>query len=64
MVLECGDSFGMGIDAMFASATEHVIDIFLDIIVKVAASEAVSINTVGNFCEMVESRSPFMGKLH
>ena len=49
MVLECGDSFGMGVDAMFASATEHVIDIFLDIIAKVAASKAASINTVVNF---------------
>ena len=39
MVLECGDSFGTGIDAMLASAMEHVINIFLDIIVKVAASK-------------------------
>ena len=63
MVLECSGSFGMGVGAMCASATEHVIGIFLDTVAKVAASEAMLINTVVNFCEMVESRSPFMGKL-
>ena len=64
MVLECGGSFGMGVGAMCASAMEHVINIFLDIVAKVAASKAMLINTVVDFCEMVESRSPFMGKIH
>ena len=64
MILECGGSIGPGISVMFTSATEHVIGIFPDIVAKVATSKAALIKTVVNFCEMVEGRSPFMGKLH
>ena len=63
MGLECGDSFHAGITAMFASAMEHVINIFPDIIAKMTASEAASIDTVVNFCKMVKGRSPFMGNI-
>ena len=52
----------MGSSVLFTGIVEHVVDILLDKVSKVLASEALAVNAVVNLGKVVKSQIPFISK--
>ena len=62
MLFEVQECFSMGSSASFAGTVEHVVNILLDKVSKVLASEAPAVNAIVDLGKVVKGRSPFVSK--
>ena len=62
MLFEVQECFSTGSSASFAGTAEHVVDILLDKVSKVLASEAPAVNAIVDLGKVVKGRSPFVSK--
>ena len=62
MLFEVQECFSMGSSVSFTGTAEHVVDILLDKVLKVLASEAPVVNAVVDLGKVVKGRSPFVSK--
>ena len=62
MLFEVQECFSTGSSASFAGTAEHVVDIPLDKVSKVLASEAPAVNAIVDLGKVVKGRSPFVSK--